>query len=175
MNAIQLLKTQLQSAHYTQEQTIAGVLNKNLHFAQTGKALPVGAAYAHSVIGEDVCVSTMLENKTPLSAKKNAETGLSKPMPSFSEWDKHEQWTKTVKIDLPKLQKFAKKVYKATEDYIDTLKEKDLDREFDLTSMGAGKQNLAFVLNNFIILHIANLTGEISAAKGFQDLKGYPF
>jgi hypothetical protein len=174
MNSIQLLKQQLISVHNLQEQTISDTKEKNLHFTKTGNALPAGAAYAHSVIGEDMVLTTMLTNKTPLSAGKS-ETGLSKPMPSFAQWDKHEQWAKTVKIDLPKLQKFAKKVYKATEEYIDTLKEKDLDKEFDLSSMGAGKQNLAYILNNFIILHTANLTGEISAAKGFQGLKGYPF
>jgi hypothetical protein len=38
-----------------------------------------------------------------------------------------------------------------------------------------GKHKLADVLTNFVILHVANLTGEISAAKGFQGLKGYPF
>jgi hypothetical protein len=174
MKAIQLLKEQLKSAHNTQENTIKDVQKTNLHFSKVKKALPVGAAYAHSVIGEDIVLSTMLANKKPISLN-NPNTGLSEPMPSFSQWDKHEKWAKSVQIDLPKLQKFAKKVYQTTEDYIDTLSEKDLDREFDLSGMGAGKQNLAYILNNFIILHIANLTGEISAIKGIQGLKGYPF
>ncbi|GEM_PF-3622591 len=47
------------------------------------------------------------------------------------------------------------------------------DKEVDIPGMG--KKNLAFIINNFVILHIANLTGEISAAKGVQGLKGYPF
>ena len=37
---------------------------------------------------------------------------------------------------------------------------------------GMGEQNLVWLISNFVILHIANLTGEISAGKGTQKLKG---
>ncbi len=172
MNATQLLREQLKSSHETMEGTMAGVNTDVAHFGDTGKALPVGAAYAHAVISEDVIVSTMLAQKTPLSTD-NSKTGLSEPMPSMSEWDKHDQWTKTVKVDLPKFKAFAQEVYKATDDYLTTLKEEDLEREID--TPGMGKHTLAWLITNIVILHNANLTGEISAAKGVQGLKGYPF
>lgn len=174
MNAVQLLREQLQSAHVTLEATMADVTNKTAHFRAMGEAIPVGAAYAHTILSEDMVVSMMLANKKPI-AGDNSKTGVSKPMPSMKEWDKHADWYKTVKIDLPKLRTFAKKVYKATDVYLATLKEKDLDKKMDLSGMGMGKQNLAWLISNFVILHIANLTGEISAAKGIQGLKGYPF
>ncbi len=42
--------------------------------------------------------------------------------------------------------------------------------------MGAmGKAPRAMVISNFVIAHAAHLTGEISAIKGVQGLKGYPF
>lgn len=154
------------------EVTMADVTDSSAHFSNTGKAIPVGAAYAHAVIAEDMVVATMLAKKSPL-ASDNSKTGLSIPMPSQAEWNKHEQWYKTVKVDLPKLRKFAQRVYKATDDYLATLKDKDLDRVMDVPGMG--KQNLAWLISNFVILHIANLTGEVSAIKGVQGLKGYPF
>lgn len=174
MNSVQLLREQFKWAHETLEATMADVTDASAHFGETGKALPVGAAYAHSIMGEDLVISTMLTNKQPLSGS-NSNTGLSNPMPTKAEWDKHAHWAKTVKVDLPKLKEFAKTVYKATDEYLATLKEEDLDRELDLTSMGMGKLSLSYVICNFLILHIANLTGEISAAKGVQGLKGYPF
>lgn len=173
MNAVGLLRLQFKSAHATQEGTMTGVVPDTAHFRDTGKAIPVGAAYAHSVWGEDMAVSTMLAMKEPLY--KSQETGLSEPMPDLKNWDKHEAWYKSVKVDLPKLKKYAQKVYQATDEYLASLKDADLDREMDLSIMGMGKQTLAFVISNFIVLHIANLTGEISAAKGLQGLKGYPF
>ena len=172
MKAVSLLREQLQSAHETQEATMADVTEEAAQFTDTNKAIPVGAAYAHSILGEDMVLSTMLMQKDPL-AKDNSTIGLSIPMPSTSEWEKHEQWYKTVKIDLPKLKEFAKVVYKTTDDYLASLTDEDLDKELDRPMVG--KHNIAWFITNFIILHIANLTGEISSVKGLQGLKGYPF
>lgn len=175
MNAIQLLREQLKSAHDTQEATMADVTEASAHFTDTNKALPVGAAYAHSIIGEDLVLTSMLmSGKTPLSADAS-KTGLSVPMPPFDKFDQHAAWAKSVQIDLPKLKAFAQDVYAQTDVYLASLKEEDLDAEIDMTNMGMGKQSTAFVITNFLLLHIANLTGEISAAKGVQGLKGYPF
>lgn len=171
MNVIQLLRDQLKWSHETLEATMADVQNDHAHFTDTNKALPVGAAYAHAVMGEDVVVATMLAKTQPVSAAM--ETGLSVSMPSMQEWDKHEEWARTVKVDLPKFKVYAQKVYGASDTYLATLKEVDLNREMEVGNMG--KQTLVWVLSNFIILHNANLTGEISAAKGLQGLKGYPF
>ncbi len=172
MNAVQLLREQLKGAHSTQEATMSDISDEAAHFNDLKNAIPAGAAYAHSVISEDIIVSTMLAHKAPISAD-NAQTGLSQPMPGFDKWDQHENWYKTVKVDLPKLKEFAQKVYKASDDYLATLKDEDLDQELDLGAFG--KHTLAGVISNFLILHVANLTGEISAAKGIQGLKGYPF
>jgi len=152
--------------------TMKDVSDEVAHFTDTNKALPVGAAYAHAIMGEDVVVATMLAHTTPLSSD-NTKTGLSEPMPSFAEWDKHDSWAKCVKVNLAKLTAFAQSVYKATDTYLATLKDKDLEKELDIPGMG--KHTVADILNNFLVLHTANLTGEISAAKGFQGHKGYPF
>lgn len=172
MNAILLLRDQLKSAHKTQEATMADVTEQSAHFNETNKALPVGAAYAHSVLSEDIVVSTMFAHKTPLSTG-NPDTGLSEPLPDQEHWDQTEVWAKKVKVDLTKLREFALKVYQATDDYLASLKDEDLDQEIEMPGMG--KHSLAWFFNNFVVLHVANLTGEISAAKGFQGLKGYPF
>ena len=50
-------------------------------------------------------------------------------MPDTSQWDKHEEWYKKVKVDLPKLKKYAAKVYIATDKYLATLKDKDLEKK----------------------------------------------
>src|SRR6478735_3908946 len=110
MNAIQLLREQFNSAHQTQEGTMADVLEKTAQFNKIGKAMPVGAAYAHSVLSEDVLLAMMMTHKKPLSSDFK-KIGLSEPMPSMSEWKKYEKWVRTVKIDLAKFRKFAQKVY----------------------------------------------------------------
>lgn len=172
MTALELIKEQMKSVHELMESTVSGSSDEVIHFSETKKALPVGVAYAHAVISEDVIVSTMLVKSTPLSSD-NSKTGLSIPMTSFSEWDKYEEWVKSVKIDLAKLQVFAKEVYAATDKYLLTLSDSDLEKEIDTGGMGT--HTLSHLLTNFVILHNASLTGEVSAAKGFQGQKGYPF
>ena len=173
MNSIELLRSQFESAHHSQEATVgdlapeAAKLNEKMD-----KAIPAGAAYAHSVLEEDILLSRMLANKEPIF-KTIEQVGITEAIPEMDKWDQHERWYKTVTVDIPKFKEYARLVYKATDDYLATLKDEDLDEEIDRPMFG--KQNTAFMLTNIFLLHIANLTGEISAAKGVQGLKGYPF
>jgi len=171
MNAVDLLKLQFQNAHENLEGTMNDVTSEVAHVRELGKALPVGAAYAHAVCSEDVLLSLFLAHKDPIL--KSAETGLSEPMPGFDAWDQHALWAQHVTVDLEKFRNYAKDVYGATDSYLKTLKEEDLDSEVEMGQFG--KFKLGFVLSAFFLLHIANLTGEVSAAKGLQGLKGYPF
>ena len=172
MNAVQLLREQFKSVHDLMEATVSDLTDETANFTDTGKALSAGAAYAHAVLIEDTVIASMLMQKTPLSAD-TSQTGLSEPSPTMAEWDKYPDWTKRVKVDIKKFSEFAKKVYRATDEYLATIKDEDLDKEMDLGPMG--KHTLSYLLNNFTLLHFANLTGEVSAAKGIQGLKGYPF
>lgn len=172
MNSVALLRDQLKWAHDTMEGTMADVTAEVAHYNETNKAIPVGAAYAHCVLGEDMMAPMIFPDAKPLYVTPE-DAGISEPMPSQAEWDRHEAWYKSVKVDLEKLRAFAQRVYLATDKYLSEMKETDLEKEIDLGSMG--KQSLAWVISNFLILHTANLTGEISAAKGLQGLKGYPF
>ena len=156
MKAIQLLRTQFDSAHHTMEQTVGEATAKVMNFNKTNKAIPVGAAYAHAVLEEDILLSTMLANKKPIF-KNASQVGITKEIPSMEHWDQHEKWYMTVKIDLPKFRSYAKKVYKATDDYLQTLKDEDLD--FEMERPVIGKQTTGFLLTNFFLLHIANLAG----------------
>jgi len=60
------------------------------------------------------------------------------------------------------------------------LSDADLERELDLTGVGFGTRKLGWmlnllILNHLILNHIGTETGEISALKGIQGAKGYPF
>lgn len=174
--ALQLIKDELKSARETFEGTVADIVPDQLHKDPGGKAFPLGAVYAHLLFSEDVIVQGMLQGKTPLSqAAWKDKTGASQPMPAMDEnWSvAHEKWSKTVQIDLAKLREFAKSVYAATDEYVNNLKDEDLEKEIDLGSWG--KKKVADLLSGFIIRHTFSLAGEISVLKGIQGFKGYPF
>lgn len=79
-----LIREQLRSAHWLLEETFSDVTEEMAHFAPPGKALPIGAAYAHYVTGEDWMVHVLLRGGTPLFAGPwVGRTGLSELQPRF--------------------------------------------------------------------------------------------
>jgi hypothetical protein len=175
--ALQLIKDQLKDARTTFEGTAADVQISHLHKHPGGRALPLGSLIAHLVFSEDVIVHGMLQGKSPLyySASWKGKTGASAPLPAMDDkWSEaHYEWSKSVQIQLPQLLKYAKAVFDDTERYVKTLKDTDLEKEVDLGSWG--KKTIANLLYGFIIAHTNSLTGEISALKGINGAKGYPF
>ena len=62
-----------------------------------------------------------------------------------------------------------------TDAYLGSLTDADLERELDLTAMGFGKLSLGALLGTAVLANTFAHTGEISALKGIQGSKGYPF
>lgn len=176
MTAIQLINEELKTSRDLFNGTIEGVLQEHLMVKPGGKALPVGAIIAHAIICEDLIVNGMLRKIAPIgdSTFENM-TGIDIPMPSMDEnWSiAHEKWANTVKIDLAMINKYKDSVFESTDIYITSLKDSDLDQEVELGSWG--KMKVSYILYSMIINHLNSLSGEISALKGLQNLKGYPF
>jgi hypothetical protein len=175
MDALPLLREQLTAAHDFLETTLGDPTPEQLHFCPPGHALPIGAAYAHVIFSEDMLIQGLLKHTAPLFAASSEPTGASEPMPGFGpEWAGYEEWTRRVRFDLPQLRRYAQRVYAASDAYLASLKESDLQTPFDLSNFDLGQQNLAWFIARIVISHVDNLTGEISAVKGVQGLKGYP-
>jgi len=108
-------------------------------------------------------------------------TGVSDPPPGpGDDWaTRFEAWCRRVRVDLPAFRAYAKAVYEATDAYLATLPaalpDAELSREVDLSAMGMGKKTVGFVLDNALLGHAYCHCGEISAIKGVQGKKGYPF
>lgn len=109
----------------------------------------------------------------------SGKTGLSEPpppfdpkKPGFPDWS---GWARKVKVELPAFRKYAQAVYAATDDFLASLRGKDLDRPVDLTALGLGKSTMLFVINNGMLGNGFTHCGEIACLKGLQGKKGYPF
>lgn len=176
MTALDLLKDQLKEAHELFENTAADIQSEHVQKDPGGKAFPLGATYAHLVFSEDVIVQGMMQGKAPLyETDFKDKTGASEPMPPMDEqWsESNEKWSKTVTINFPQAREYAKAVYAATDTYVNSLTDGDLEKEIDLGSWG--KKTVAQMLSGFVISHACSLAGELSALKGVQGAKGYPF
>lgn len=179
-NVISLLREQGKGLHELLEGTMADVTGEQAHWIPPGKALPIGANYAHVVTSEDGIVNGMFRGGAPLYASSFAgKTGLSElppapdpKNPKFPDWS---EWSRTVTVDLPALRKYAQAVYASTDEYLASLRGKDLDRTVDLSNLGLGKRTLLYVIDNGILGNGFVHCGEIACLKGLQGKKGYPF
>lgn len=161
-------------SHCVTEATIDGVDSQQLHWQPTGTAHPLGATYAHIVLGEDMWFKHTVSGQPPLCATTwTGRTGLSAMPPSPAEgtgdWG---VWARSVRVDLPAFREYAKAVYEATDAWLAEQKPEDMDRIID--SGFAGPQTVGW-LCNMAAIHGSNHTGELSAIKGTQGLRGYPF
>jgi hypothetical protein len=150
---------------------MAGVTPEQAQFVPPGKAHSVGASYAHTVLGEDFLVSQFVAGQPPLCFGEWAgRLGLS-DMPPFGDWA---DWATKVQVDLPTFRTYAQAVYANSEAMLASVTEDDLARPLDLTALGLGNQTVGFLLGA-VIGNVFAHCGEISAIKGVQGLKGYPF
>ena len=173
------IRNQLQGAQQVLEGTMEGVTAEQAHWTPPGVANPLGATYAHIVTSEDAIINAMIRGQAPLFASTWAgKIGVSEPPPSpdpnnpgLPNWA---QWARRVKVDLATLRQYAQAVYKASDEYLTSLSDEELERTIDLSALGIGENSVSQLLST-IISNTHWHTGEISCLKGLQGQKGYPF
>jgi len=173
--ATQVLLSQLKSAHTNLEQTMDGVTSEVAHFMPPGKANPIAGTYAHLVFSEDFFVHSFLKNTQPLMVTTfKDKTGASELQPT--DWEvAYPKWLKEVKVDIKQFREYAKAVYTASEEYVASLTDVDLEKDVDMSAFGMGERKAYDFIANIICGHVTSIMGEISVLKGIQGLKGYPF
>jgi hypothetical protein len=167
--ATSLLRSQFQSAHNWLEGTLADVTQEQAHWHPDGKPNPIGAQYAHVLLAEDLILS-LVKGKTPLMMASHAgKMGVSET-PPIGSWG---EWARRVQIELPVLRAYGQAVYATSDEVLKGMSDADLDRLIDLSALGFGHEKTSFALN-IVLLNVFSHTGEISALKGLQGMKGYP-
>ncbi len=174
MDVKTLLREQFKSAHGLLEGTMQDVTEDQAHWTPPGKAIPLGATYAHAILSEDAMLNGMVKGAAPLFATTFADkTGLSEASPPPGQpWD---AWSRSVKIDLGALRAYAKAVYAATDEYMGSATDDELTRELDLSGFNMGKQTVGWFAGTIMLGHVGEHCGEASCLKGLQGAKGYPF
>jgi hypothetical protein len=174
MNAVSLLREYVQEARGFFEETLKDATPEQAKWQPSGKAMPIAAQYAHVIVSQDMGLYGMLKGAPPLVATSWAgKTGLTEP-PPIGPGAPLDEWARRVQIDLPTLRQYAQAVYAATDEYLVSLTDDDLDRPLDLSAVGLGQQTVAYVLNAGWIANPHLHCGEVSCLKGLQGAKGYP-
>lgn len=173
------LQSVIKSSYETLSGTMQGVTTEVAHFVPPGKALPIGSAFLHAVISEDILVNEWArKEKTLLQQGWDKKAGISEMHPKMdADWEKNFTiWSKTVQVDLSKSIDYATVVHNETINFIQSLSDTDLlEKKVDLSIWNLGEWSLFRFLAEMVAGHNNSISGEISAIKGVQGLKGYPF
>jgi hypothetical protein len=171
MNAVELVQYSLASAFDILGQVTADLTQEQADWTPPGIANPIGALYWHTVSSVDEIVHGWCIGQTSLSQGAGwREKVLYASAPGAGE-ETVEQM-RAICVDLAVLHEYTQAVAKATQDWLATLAPEDLGRRMDTP---IGELNLAQLLAIFVIWHINAHCGEISALKGCQGARGYPF
>ena len=170
-HAVEILRAQFKAAHDWLEGTVGEIGEELAHWKSDGNPSPIGAQYVHTVTTEDFFVNA-LQGKPPLMAGEFAgKVGINERQPAGGEWA---EWALSVKVDMKQARTYAQAVYANTNALFDSVDDDWVIEEVDMSQYGFGTEARAYALS-IILLNTFSHTGEISALKGMQGEKGYPF
>jgi hypothetical protein len=168
--AVSVIRGYLKLARDWFEGTMQGVTPELAHWQPPGKVQPIGANYIHVLTSEDFLVNGIIKGGTPLMASSFAgKTGFNEAPPPGN----RDEWAQRVEVNLDAARNYAQAVYAATDTYLASASDDDLNRIVDLSAVGFGTQPVSFVLG-LLLLNIHNHCGEISCLKGLNGHQGYP-
>jgi len=173
MNTVQLTQYSLDNAFGILAQVVGDLTQEQADWIPSGCANPIGASYWHAVSGADEVICRWVLGQEPLHQRegwRDRVLTVSAPEPEGGEgWL---TWMQTIRVDLPVLNEYATATAAMLMGWLGTLTPEDLVRSI---STPIGELNVAQVMETFIIWHINAHCGEISALKGCQGARGYPF
>jgi hypothetical protein len=174
MDTITMLRQQIQDARELMEATMADVTPELAGWLPEGKALPIAAHYAHTLVSEDMGLHGLVLGTAPLAvAGWEGKTGFAAP-PGFGPGQSWEQWARETRFDLTAMREYAAAVYAATDECLAGLTDEALAGTVDLRPVGFDERSLAWFLTTGWATNVHLHSGEISCLKGLRGLKGYP-
>lgn len=173
MDAIQLYRSLLRSAHEFLEGTLADVTPEQFTWDPPGRAFSIAANYAHVLTSEDMAVHRLLAGKAMLAETTWAGRLGADEMPPAGPGGDLKAWSRRVKPDLAAMRSYGQAVYAASDAWLASATPADLARPLDMTAFGFGPQTALFVFTA-ILANASMHTGEISCLKGLQGGRGYP-
>jgi hypothetical protein len=170
MNGIQATRETLDLVHQYLEAPIADCSPETLVHTFPGATIgSIISIYLHALESEDWCIQELIQGKQKLvvAGKYYEKWGLP-PAGSAEELD----WT-NLSVPLEAVQAYGKEVYAATDAWLATATDADLDKE--IKWFNNQTHSAAWVIADTIHVHLPFHAGEISSLKGVMGLKGLPW
>jgi uncharacterized damage-inducible protein DinB len=158
MNTVELTQFSLGFAFDILGQVTADLTQEQADWKPPGIVNTVGEIYSHIITYVDHFVQHALIERRPQPESIDSREEVFKMQEG--------------KVDLTELHEYAENVKKKTLDWLSSQTPEDLSSKIDTT---IGELTVGQTLDAFVIWHINTHCGEISALKGCQGAKGYPW
>jgi hypothetical protein len=175
MNTVELVHFSLGFAFQVLEGLVADLTQEQADRVPPGNANPIGATYWHTIMYVDKIVHDWGMGQAALRETADWQEKVVITSPPVDPDDPMGDLRAVhagQRVDLPSLHEYARATAKTVLDWVASLTPEDLERSVDTT---IGELSLGQMLESYIIWHINVHCGEISALKGCQGLKGYPW
>ena len=175
MNTVELIHYSLGFAFDLLEHLVTDLTREQADWQPPGRANPIGALYWHTVSYVDTIAHNWGMRQPPLRHSAGWQEKVVVASPPVDPEDPMGDLRAIrvgLRVDLPALHDYARATAQVLLDWVASLTLEDLERTIDTP---IGELNLGQILELFIISHINSHSGEISALKGCQGLKGYPW
>ncbi len=171
MNTLELTQYALDNAFGILKQVTADLTQEQADWTPPGIAHSIGALYWHALSSTDGIVHGWCRKQPPLFEQAGWRKKVMTASAPEGEQNSDVQM-RAVRVDLPAMHEYAQATAGAVQGWLATLTPEDLEREME-TPIGILK--LGQMLMVFVAWHLDAHCGEISAMKGCQGVRGYPF
>lgn len=172
MGSLEYFRSAVKDMHKNYSDALEGLTDDQFHFRPLDSGNHIAFILWHYVRTEDSVLNFLLQNKKPVwnAEEWDKKLGLD-PRAQGTGMSSEEAAAVRIK-DIGHFKDYMANAFKATEDYLETIKEEDLEQVHDLRALGS--RSLYQVIGGIVIQHGASHLGEIYYLKGLQGLKGSP-
>jgi hypothetical protein len=172
MGVLDFFRPSLKTLHGNLMDAVKELTDEQLHFRPMGKGNPIAFMLWHTVRTEDAVVNFLLQKKPPVWNTEGWDKKFGMDSRAQGTGMSAEQSAAIRISSLADFLKYSENVFKATEAYLEDLKEAELDRVEEFQFLG--KRSFGSVLIGIVLNHGAGHLGEIWYVKGLMGLKGSP-
>ncbi len=173
MNTVELLQYSLKNALGILKQVTADLTQEQADWMPPGIANPIGGLYWHTIASIDMVVHGWGMGKDAIFQTEGWKEKVVVSSAGDERKDHPPEMRETL-VNLAALREYEKVVVAVVQDWLVSLTPGDMARKVK-TPTPIGELGLAQMMETFVIWHINAHCGEISALKGCQGAKGYPF
>ncbi len=169
MNTMEYIRRQIAGVRQVSDGVTSDLTDEMLNWTPPGTANPISAILAHIIGSEDRFIQAVIQGKPTLWETQNwaDKIGVSVTPRRGANWEGY----RGRHLSLDSLNAYQGAVRAATEAYLKTLTEEELDRKVIFNN----EERLVGDMLALLVTHVTQHAGEIAALKGIQGARGLPY